>query len=169
VNFVESFSYVRNGVLYIKPTLTADRFGEDFLYNGTLDMWKEGCNVNYNGGCIAYAKIFLLIQLCPLYEMFSLLSGRLQRTSSIQFNPPGCALSTRSALLTARSRYALKCPVAIGFGLVWYYNFRQLNFSNKFKNFFSLKLFGWCQQKTVMERGHDLVKSIWLKYAQMII
>ncbi|EFX89068.1 hypothetical protein DAPPUDRAFT_28775, partial [Daphnia pulex] len=43
----------RNGVLYIKPTLTADRFGEDFLYNGTLDMWKEGCNVNYNGGCIA--------------------------------------------------------------------------------------------------------------------
>jgi hypothetical protein len=118
VNFVESFSYVRNGVLYIKPTLTADRFGEDFLYNGTLDMWKEGCNVNYNGGCIAYAKIFLLIQLCPLYEMFSLLSGRLQRTSSIQFNPPGCALSTRSALLTARSRYALKCPVAIGFGLV---------------------------------------------------
>jgi len=48
-------SYVRDGVLYIKPTLTADRFGEDFLYNGTLDLRPEGCNVNYNGGCIAVA------------------------------------------------------------------------------------------------------------------
>ncbi len=80
VNFVESFSYVRNGVLYMRPTLTADRFGEDFLYNGTLDLWKEGCNVNYNGGCIAYARVFLLIQLLLFTAIFSLLSGRLQRT-----------------------------------------------------------------------------------------
>ena len=38
-------SYVKNGILYIKPTLTADRFGEQFLFNGTLDLNKEGCNV----------------------------------------------------------------------------------------------------------------------------
>lgn len=50
---VES-SYVRDGILFIRPTLTADRFGENFLYNGTLDLRKEGCNVNYNGGCVAY-------------------------------------------------------------------------------------------------------------------
>ena len=33
-----SNSFVRDGVLYIKPTLTAERFGEEFLYSGTLDM-----------------------------------------------------------------------------------------------------------------------------------
>jgi len=48
-------SYVRDGVLYLKPTLTADRYGEDFLYNGTLDLWDEGCNVNYLDGCIIKA------------------------------------------------------------------------------------------------------------------
>lgn len=51
-------SYVRDGVLHIRPTLTADRFGQDFLYNGTLDLWPEGCNVNYNGGCVAYVHTF---------------------------------------------------------------------------------------------------------------
>lgn len=44
-------SYVRNGILYIKPTLTADRYGEDFLYNGVLDLNQDGCNVNIDGGC----------------------------------------------------------------------------------------------------------------------
>nr|AAP82240.1 lipopolysaccharide- and beta-1,3-glucan-binding protein [Azumapecten farreri] len=34
-----SNSYVRDGVLYIKPTLTTDRFGPDFLTKGTLDLW----------------------------------------------------------------------------------------------------------------------------------
>ena len=50
--------------------------------------------------------------------IISFLPGRLQRTSSTPFNPRGCVLSTHSALLTARSRSALKCPVVIGFGLV---------------------------------------------------
>lgn len=45
-------SYVRDGVLFIKPTLTADRFDTDFLYNGTLDLNLEGCNVDWGGGCI---------------------------------------------------------------------------------------------------------------------
>ncbi|KAG8233977.1 hypothetical protein J437_LFUL014496, partial [Ladona fulva] len=36
-------SYVRNGVLYIQPTLTAAEFGEDFLYGGVLQY--PGCNV----------------------------------------------------------------------------------------------------------------------------
>ncbi|XP_043233950.1 beta-1,3-glucan-binding protein-like [Amphibalanus amphitrite] len=31
-------SFIRDGVLFIKPTLTAERFGEEFLYSGTLDM-----------------------------------------------------------------------------------------------------------------------------------
>jgi len=48
-------SYVRDGVLYIKPTLTADRFGEDFLYNGEFNLWEEGCNIDYEGGCYIVA------------------------------------------------------------------------------------------------------------------
>ena len=33
-------SFVRDGVLYIKPTLTADEIGESNLENGyTMDMW----------------------------------------------------------------------------------------------------------------------------------
>ena len=62
-------SYVRDGVLHIRPTLTADRFGQDFLYNGTLDLWPEGCNVNYNGGCVAYVRGFLF----SLFFFFSFL------------------------------------------------------------------------------------------------
>lgn len=48
-------SYVKDGVLFIKPTLTADRFGNDFLYTGTLDLNKEGCNINWENGCFAQA------------------------------------------------------------------------------------------------------------------
>ncbi|XP_035705779.1 beta-1,3-glucan-binding protein isoform X2 [Folsomia candida] len=33
-----SNSYVKYGKLYIKPTLTADKFGEDFLYEGNLQL-----------------------------------------------------------------------------------------------------------------------------------
>ena len=31
-------SYVRDGVLFLKPTLTSERYGEEFLTSGTLDM-----------------------------------------------------------------------------------------------------------------------------------
>ena len=31
-------SFIRDGVLYLKPTLTAERYGEDYLYSGSLDM-----------------------------------------------------------------------------------------------------------------------------------
>ena len=32
--------------------MQADRFGEDFLYNGTLDLNPDGCNVNWGEGCV---------------------------------------------------------------------------------------------------------------------
>jgi len=44
-----AYSFVKNGILYIKPTLTADRFNESFLTSGVLNLTKEGCNVNYEG------------------------------------------------------------------------------------------------------------------------
>ncbi len=34
-----SNSYVRDGILYIKPTLTAEKMGEQGVYQGTIDMW----------------------------------------------------------------------------------------------------------------------------------
>ncbi|KAF4528399.1 hypothetical protein B566_EDAN015168 [Ephemera danica] len=34
--------FVRDGILHLQPTLTADEFGEDFMYNGTLSF--PGCN-----------------------------------------------------------------------------------------------------------------------------
>lgn len=66
-------SYVRDGVLHIRPTLTADRFGQDFLYNGTLDLWPEGCNVNYNGGCVAYVGHFYFQNIHMHASMYSFL------------------------------------------------------------------------------------------------
>ncbi|XP_028132021.1 beta-1,3-glucan-binding protein-like [Diabrotica virgifera virgifera] len=51
-----SNSFVRDGILHIKPTLLADDRGEDFLYNGTLDLNKEfpnqGCTSDINDGCV---------------------------------------------------------------------------------------------------------------------
>jgi len=34
-----SNSYTRDSTLYLKPTLTADRYGEEFIKTGHLDMW----------------------------------------------------------------------------------------------------------------------------------
>jgi len=46
-------SYTEDGMLVIKPTLTADEYGEDFLYNGELNLWEEGCDesMNIENGC----------------------------------------------------------------------------------------------------------------------
>merc|ERR1712055_204318 len=54
-------SYVKDGKLYIKPTLTVNninprtgvRFGNDFLDNGVLNLWDlyGRCTMDNNGGC----------------------------------------------------------------------------------------------------------------------
>ena len=40
------------------PTLTADRFDEAFLYNGTLNLTAEGCNYvgpeGFSSSCVRY-------------------------------------------------------------------------------------------------------------------
>merc|ERR1711973_197469 len=47
-------SYVKDGKLFILPTLTSEEFGEEFLYNGTLDLWEDGCRDQWNidNGCV---------------------------------------------------------------------------------------------------------------------
>jgi len=51
-------SYVKNGILHIKPTLTADRFKKGFLTGGVLDLTDEGCDPSTDDGkqCIMYNK-----------------------------------------------------------------------------------------------------------------
>ncbi|PIK33946.1 putative beta-1,3-glucan-binding protein [Apostichopus japonicus] len=50
-----SNSYVRDNILYIKPTLTADKEGEGFLTSGTLNLWGASpadlCTGNNWYGC----------------------------------------------------------------------------------------------------------------------
>ncbi|CAH1777181.1 unnamed protein product [Owenia fusiformis] len=46
--------YVRDKTLFIKPTLTSDRFDEDFVKYGTMDVasiWGR-CTSNYSNGCL---------------------------------------------------------------------------------------------------------------------
>jgi beta-glucanase (GH16 family) len=52
-----SNSYTNNSVLYLKPTLTADRIGEQFVLNGyTMDVWgstpADACTSNSFYGCL---------------------------------------------------------------------------------------------------------------------
>lgn len=47
-------SFVKDGKLFIKPTLTSDRFGEKFLHSGKYNLKKEGCNIAFGAGCILY-------------------------------------------------------------------------------------------------------------------
>ena len=48
-------SYIKNGVLYLKPTLTNDTYGDDFLVSGELDLWGNDpgavCTSNRYEGC----------------------------------------------------------------------------------------------------------------------
>ncbi|XP_033115164.1 beta-1,3-glucan-binding protein-like isoform X2 [Anneissia japonica] len=50
-----SNSYVRDGKLYIKPTLTEDKYGDGFLNSGVLNIWGASpadlCTGNYYYGC----------------------------------------------------------------------------------------------------------------------
>ncbi len=34
-------SYVKNNILHLKPTLTQDAYGKDFIHNGTMDLWGK--------------------------------------------------------------------------------------------------------------------------------
>ncbi|CAK8694096.1 unnamed protein product [Clavelina lepadiformis] len=51
-----SNSYVRDNTLFIKPTLTADHYGESFLSSGTIDLWggspADFCTANAWWGCM---------------------------------------------------------------------------------------------------------------------
>nr|XP_002740978.1 PREDICTED: beta-1,3-glucan-binding protein-like [Saccoglossus kowalevskii] len=73
-----SNSYVRDGILYIKPTLTADLYGESYLYNGRLNLWGASpadiCTSNAWYGCERFGnanEILNPIQSARLRTVFS--------------------------------------------------------------------------------------------------
>lgn len=49
--FTIFFSFVENGILNIKPTLVSDRFGDEFLEEGFLNLIPEGCNPETGKQC----------------------------------------------------------------------------------------------------------------------
>ncbi|XP_019641561.1 PREDICTED: beta-1,3-glucan-binding protein-like [Branchiostoma belcheri] len=76
-----SNSYVRDGILYIKPTLTADFYDEAFLSTGTLNLYgltpADQCTSNFNGGCWR--------QGTADYPIPPIRSARLTTTKSLSF------------------------------------------------------------------------------------
>ncbi|KAK7102132.1 beta-1,3-glucan-binding protein-like [Littorina saxatilis] len=74
-------SYVKNNTLYIKPTLTADRFGEDIFYNGTIDarqVWG-GCHVCYGGGsCLTQGRQNRPVMSASLWTSGHIKYGRVE-------------------------------------------------------------------------------------------
>jgi len=83
-----SNSYVRNSVLYLKPTLTADTIGSEYMDSATMDIWGSSpadlCTGNANYGCLrtggAGGNILNPIQSASIRSVnsFSFNSGRLE-------------------------------------------------------------------------------------------
>lgn len=44
-------AYTEDGILHIKPTLTADIYGEEFLYNGHVEIPADKCTAAIFDGC----------------------------------------------------------------------------------------------------------------------
>nr|XP_002740986.2 PREDICTED: beta-1,3-glucan-binding protein-like [Saccoglossus kowalevskii] len=76
-----SNSYVRDGVLYIKPTLLSETYGDDFIMTGSLDIWGAApadiCTGNQWWGCARQGYGTNIIN--PIQ------SGRLRTVNSFNF------------------------------------------------------------------------------------
>merc|ERR1719153_175570 len=53
-------SWVADGCLHVMPTLTADEYGEDFLFSGELDLYEEDpenpCNIGWDKDKNCYSR-----------------------------------------------------------------------------------------------------------------
>lgn len=79
-----SNSFIRDGALYLKPTLTTDTYGEGFLTSGTLDLWSERCTSHKdNYGCYLKGteqKIINPVQSARIrtYKSFNFKYGKIE-------------------------------------------------------------------------------------------
>jgi beta-glucanase (GH16 family) len=107
-----SNSYVRNGTLFIKPTLTEDAIGENTLRTGTVDIWgaspAEQCTGNAWYGCFrsapASGNVINPIRSARLrsYKSFSFKYGRVEVRAKL---PNGDWLWPAIWLLTKYNEY----------------------------------------------------------------
>ena len=56
-----SNSYVKDSVLFLKPTLTEDRFGPEFIKTGHLDLWG-----GQPGDLCTMNQVFISYQGCQI-------------------------------------------------------------------------------------------------------
>ncbi len=76
-------TYTTNGILHIKPTLTADLFGEQFLTTGRVVIPPQECTDSSNGSCDRQGSANYIIHpirsaLVKTSESFSFKFGTLE-------------------------------------------------------------------------------------------
>lgn len=76
-------TFTTNGILHIKPTMTADLFGENFLTTGRVIIPPENCTDSSNGGCDRQGNANYIIHpirsgLVKTSESFSFKFGTLE-------------------------------------------------------------------------------------------
>jgi len=107
-----SNSYVRDSILYIKPTLTADKIGWNNMMSSTMDIWggspADLCTSNFNYGCLRTGggggNILNPIQSARIrsVQSFSFTYGRLEIRAKL---PRGDWLWPAIWLLPSQSAY----------------------------------------------------------------
>ncbi|XP_046556127.1 beta-1,3-glucan-binding protein-like [Haliotis rubra] len=104
-------TYIKNGVLYLKPTFTADKFGESFLQNGVLDVKQQwgSCTSDNDNGCHRQGSQIPPIMSSKVVSTASITHGRVEVVAQI---PKGDWIwpgrSSVSGHLAASSRVALE-------------------------------------------------------------
>ncbi|XP_046556130.1 beta-1,3-glucan-binding protein-like [Haliotis rubra] len=80
-------TFIRNGILYIKPTFTADKFGEQFLHSGRLNLTKQWGSCTYSGhnGCIREGSLQNIppIMSAEIHSKVTIVHGRVEVVAQI--------------------------------------------------------------------------------------
>ena len=106
-------SYVKNSILYLRPTLTSDRLGELELENGTMDLWgstpASQCTSPQFNGCYKQAtpeNILPPVQSARLQSSaaFSFKYGRVEIRAKL---PSGKWLWPAMWMMPLRDRYGI--------------------------------------------------------------
>ncbi|KAK7102128.1 hypothetical protein V1264_020396 [Littorina saxatilis] len=74
-------SYVKDNTLFIKPTLTADYFGDEIFYNGTIDVRKVwgSCHPDYGPeSCVTHGRQNRPIMSASLRSSGNIKYGRVE-------------------------------------------------------------------------------------------
>ncbi|ESO99025.1 hypothetical protein LOTGIDRAFT_238954 [Lottia gigantea] len=78
-------TFLKNGILHLKPTFTADRFGENFLNNGKLDVKGQwgSCTASFNNGCYRTGSNIPPIMSSKIISKVKISHGRVEVLAKI--------------------------------------------------------------------------------------